>query len=208
MSFRSVASGAAVFVTVLCATEILSGYFNETYARTPQECSNIYDNLQRLTCFDDIFPGALNENPNETMTGWEVKEEKSPIDNSPRFFALLLPSGVKKTLSGLAGPSIMLACSESKTKVVYYFGKPSGHKQSRVTYNLGDEPSKSDIWATSDDGEAVWLSDNEHAIPFLKHLKVGSTLKIRTDTPFSEAVFELGRVDDVVNKIAAACNWK
>lgn len=208
MNYRSGAGVTAFFIAVLCTAGILSGYFSETYARSPQECSSIGDNLQRLTCFDDIFPSALNGQTNEAMTGWQVKEERSPIDNSPRFFALLLPSGVKKTLSGLTGPSLMLACSESKTKVVYYFGKPGSHDQSRVTYNLGDGPSQSGIWPASDNREAVWISDDAHAISFLKHLKAGTTLKIQTETPFSDAVFELGKVDDVVDKIAAACNWK
>lgn len=208
MNYKVGAGDPAFFIAVLCTAGILSGYFSESYARTPQECSNIDDNLQRLTCFDDIFPSALNGKTNAAMTGWQVKEETSPIDNGPRFFALLLPSGVKKTLPGLTGPSLMLACSESKTKVVYYFGKSGSRDQSRVTYNLGDEPSQSGIWPTFDNREAVWISDDAHAISFLQHLKAGTTLKIQTETPFSDAVFELGKVDDVVDRIAAACNWK
>lgn len=181
---------------------------------TPQECAAIGDSLQRLTCFDKLFakseiPSSENQgDSSDKVTDWDISEERSPIDDSVRITAFLLPKNTEKTISSMRGPSIMLRCRDNVTSVYYSHGKFAVNDRVKISYRLGNSAPKSDRWTRSSDREAVGLWDGGRAIPFMKELKNGTTLAVQTHDPYSEAVFDLGNVENVVSKISSACNWK
>lgn len=183
---------------------------------TPQQCSNIADSLQRLTCFDKLFPKS--ENTEETQSTetkaeainspWDVTEEKSPIDDSPRIRAFILPKGGENKSSIFGSIGLGLRCHDNTTSVIYLHGDFSMNDTTQITYRFGDGSSQTEKWSGSDTRKAIGLWNGSRAIPFMKQLKNGMTLAIQTQTPRSEAVFELGNVEDIVRKIANACKWK
>lgn len=183
---------------------------------TPQQCSNIADSLQRLTCFDKLYPKS--ENTEETQSAetkaeainspWDVTEEKSPIDDSPRIRAFILPKNEDTKRSILGSTGLGLRCYDNTTSVIYLHGQFSINDSTQITYRLGDRSPQSEKWGSSDTRQAIGLWSGSRAIPFMKQLKNGMTLAIQTQNPRSEAVFELGNVEDIVTKIANACKWK
>ncbi|MDT6940773.1 type VI secretion system-associated protein TagO [Brucella pseudogrignonensis] len=201
---------------ILLATAAAILVAGPTYAQTtPQECSAIGDSLQRLTCFDKLFPKSeVAEQKAEAAEGesdlarWEITEEKSPIDESPRITAFITPKSTGSSKPLLGEPSIVLRCYDKKTSVVYLHNQFGMNDQTGVTYRIGSEPAKTEKWSRSDNYRAVGLWSGNKAVPFIKKLKNGETLAIQTDNPRSEAVFDLGNVEEVAAKLAAACNWK
>lgn len=181
---------------------------------TPQECSAIGDSLQRLTCFDKLFPKGEKpaaENTTDKVSSpsnWDISEDRSPIDDSLRIAAFLLPRDAEKQMRLLGGPSLLLRCRDNTTSVVYTTGRFSANDHIKLTYRISDEAPKTETWTSSTDRQALGLWDGGKAIPFLKLLKNGQTLAIQTANPSTEAVFDLGDVEAVVSKISDACNWK
>ena len=80
-------------------------------------CSTVEDSLSRLVCFDKAFPKQSGMTPDRPSAGaddslqgsdplsvdtpsaapattWDVEVTKSPIDDSPGVFAMLMPSEV------------------------------------------------------------------------------------------------------------------
>ncbi|MFS2324356.1 type VI secretion system-associated protein TagO [Brucella sp. H1_1004] len=189
--------------------------FGAAHAQTtPQECSAIGDSLQRLTCFDKIFPKGENPAQDDSAakesaaSNWDISEDRSPIDDSLRIAAFLLPRDAEKQMRILGGPSLLLRCRDNTTSVIYTTGRFSANDRIKITYRISDTAPKTETWGSSTDRQAIGLWDGAKAVPFLKLLKNGETLAIQTENPNTEAVFDLGNVEEVVNKISDACNWK
>ncbi|MDP8250689.1 type VI secretion system-associated protein TagO [Pseudochrobactrum saccharolyticum] len=182
----------------------------------PEECSALADSLQRLTCFDKLFPKSEGTNETQeskveieaTNSPWDVTEEKSPIDDSPRIRAFILPKGGENKSSIFGSIGLGLRCHDNTTSVIYLHGDFSMNDTTQITYRFGDGSSQTEKWSSSDTRKAIGLWNGSRAIPFMKQLKNGMTLAIQTQTPRSEAVFELGNVEDIVQKVSAACKWK
>lgn len=180
---------------------------------TPQECSSIGDSLQRLTCFDKLFPKQDAINTNEetvplTPSKWDISEERSPIDDSPRITATLLPKNIDKESARRDTPMLAFRCYDNTTSVIYLHSRFSSTEQPRVTYRVSSTSPVTERWSRSDNYQSVGLWRGDKAIPFMKKFKDGDTLAVQTDDPRSEAVFDLGNVEAVVSKISDACNWK
>ncbi|MBX8812742.1 hypothetical protein HBA91_08895 [Ochrobactrum sp. MR34] len=182
----------------------------------PEECSALADSLQRLTCFDKLFPKSEGTNETQeskvetevTNSPWDVTEEKSPIDDSPRIRAFILPKNEDTKRSILGSTGLGLRCYDNTTSVIYLHGQFSINDSTQITYRLGNNSPQSEKWGSSDTRQAIGLWNGSRAIPFMKQLKNGMTLAIQTQNPRSEAVFEIGDVEDIVAKIANACKWK
>ncbi|ALJ98281.1 type IV secretion protein [Brucella phage BiPBO1] len=179
----------------------------------PEECAAIGDSLQRLTCFDKIFPKAettktTEEKDSAHLGNWDVDEERSPIDDSPRVTASLMPKGTTRETFRRDTPMLALRCYDNATTVIYLHGKFSTNDMPSVSYRIGSSSPVTERWSRSDNYQSVGLWRGNKAIPFMKSLKNGETLAFKTDDPRTEAVFELGNVETVVDKISKACNWK
>lgn len=179
----------------------------------PEECAAIGDSLQRLTCFDKLFPkgeAPKAETGEKTPApgNWDITEERSPIDDSPRITASILPKGVSKETYSRSDPLLALRCYDNTTSIIYLHGKFSANDAPNVTYRIGDKPPSTERWSRSDNFQSVGLWRGSRAIQLMKRLKNGETLAIQTDDPRTEAVYDLGNVEDVISKISKACDWK
>lgn len=75
------------------------------------------------------------------------------------------------------------------------------------TLRINDEKPFKELWKASMDGRAAFASN---AVEFMRNLPDAAKLIIsttRSDGKTKEANFNLGRVSDIRNKIAHACDW-
>lgn len=202
--------------TVLAAT-ITAADANQL--DSAKACSAIADSLQRLTCFDRVFPASevdaatADEAPAEpevTSTAkWEVKESKSAIDDSPTVQAYLLPTEVRGTGIGQSEMILLLRCQENTTGAVFSTDLFMTSDQAKVTLRFGDAPAETERWSVASNYKAVGRWSGAQAIPFIKRLTENEKLVVRIeDRNRTDAQFDLGNVREVAEKIATACNWK
>ena len=186
----------------------LSVFLMQTISATaqasPQSCSLIEDDAQRLSCFDVLFPKANTVIPVEN---WEISETRSPIDDSLQISALLFPKGSENKIAMLNSVALGLRCKKGITTAIISTGTSSAAESAKVTYSLGDDPAQTSTWDRSANFMSVGLWSEEDAIPFIKKLKNNGTLFVKLDNPPMEAEFDLANVEDVVSRISTACQW-
>jgi hypothetical protein len=169
-------------------------------------CRLIKDDAERLKCYDGLdassstAAGRAAESKQAGDTAWEVRDEKSPLDDSPLVLAQLPSTDGKAYL--------MLRCKDGKTEVAvnkWGFIKCGG--DIRVIYRI-------------DQGQAVDTPWNSHSscyvalapspISFIRALadqgKVYFRMWDHHDTPH-DALFNLGNISAIRSRLAEACNW-
>jgi hypothetical protein len=165
-------------------------------------CKAISNDQQRLKCFDGLFadkpnpPNAPDKSANEGY--WSIEESKSPTEGNPQVVA-----------ANLVGDTVLiLRCKDQTTEAAFstkynYLGSRSVDVQLRIN----DEKPFKEVWKASIDGRAAFASD---PVEFIRMLTDNGKLFIRTsrsDGKTKEAKFNLGKVSDIRNKIAHACDW-
>lgn len=175
-------------------------------------CSTMTDSLQRLTCFDRIFPPGtappLAEAPNPTSSSsWEITRERSAIDDSPKVIAVLRPSDTTE-IGILAGRvALLFRCIENTTSVLISTGSFMADAP-QVTIRFDANPARTTRWDVSSNYQAVGLWSGGEAIPFLKQIRNGQKMVVRVQgRERTDATFELGTAEPLIDEIAKACNW-
>lgn len=188
-------------------------------ARSGQDakaCSAIDDSLQRLTCFDSLFPrtAAGAATPDKAPPAappaviWHIEEDKSPLDDSIKFTAGLSPKTVTTSGIGDAEMYLVVRCAENTTSVVFVTSMFMISERPTVTIRVGDEPARTERWSRSTNYKAVGLWSGGEAIPFLKRLKDNVRLAVRIeDKDRVDAEFDLGDVSAHIQKIRGYCKW-
>ena len=191
-------------------------------------CSAIEDSLRRLTCFDRLFlrdvtsgdAHTANDEPkaDEAKTAgaakagassaWQIEEEKSPLDDSVKFSAGLMPKNVSTSGIGNAEMFLILRCSENTTSVVFATSMFMTGETPTVTVRVGEEPAKTERWNRATNYKAVGLWSGAAAIPFMKALKDNVRLAVRIqDNDRVDAEFDLADVSKPITKIREHCKW-
>ncbi len=202
-------------LTVLLVSSII--WAGAACAQDPQECARLEDSLQRLTCFDKMFPkgagdktqaeSAPNSQPGNGLR-WEVQEEVSPVDDSKTVKAALLPE--KSTSSGFNNASayLIMSCREQTTSFIISTEMFMTSEEPTVTTRVGDLPAVSGKWSRATNYKAVGLWNGKQAIPFIKSLKDNERLFVRLeDKDRVDAEFNLSNVSEVIEKVKSACKW-
>ena len=165
-------------------------------------CKAISNDQQRLKCFDGLFadkpnpPNAADKSANEG--NWQIEEGKSPTDGSPLIVAANL----------VADTVLILRCKDQTTEAAFstkynYLGSRSVD----VTLRINNEKPFKEVWKASIDGRAAFAPN---AVEFIRMLPDNAKLFIKTsrsDGKTKEANFNLGKISDIRNKIARACDW-
>ena len=175
-----------------------------TAQASPQACSLIEDEAQRLSCFDTLFPKTPPAIPVEN---WEISETRSATDDSLQISALLFPKGSENKIAMLDSVALGLRCKNGITTAIISTGTSSAAESAKVTYSLNNEPAQTGTWERSANFMSIGLWSEEDAIPFIKRLKNNGTLFVRLDNPPMDAVFDLANVEDVIPRISTACRW-
>lgn len=186
-------------------------------AETPQHCAAVENSLQRLACFDKLFPKSAGTAAGTTSTEsaastaarkWEIVEEVSPLDDSRVIRAALPPVSSESTGFTEASAYLVMGCQEKTTSFVISTEMFMAGEQPSVTTRLGEEKAVTSRWTRSTNYKAVGLWNGRQAIPFIKTLKDDTTFYVRLeDKDRVDAEFNLANVSEVIEKIRAACDW-
>ncbi|MBD9621862.1 hypothetical protein IB279_02770 [Ensifer sp. ENS06] len=183
-------------------------------AQDPQECARIEDSLQRLTCFDKMFPKvAAGEAPKAVAPAsaaalWEIQEEVSPVDDSKVVRAALMPAKSTSTGFNNASAYLLMSCREQTTSFIISTEMFMSGEEPTVTTRIGVAPAVTGKWSRSTNYKAVGLWSGKEAIPFIKSLKDNERLFVRLqDKDRVDAEFDLANVSEVIEKIKVACKW-
>lgn len=211
-----------LFAVLMLVAATAAAHSTET---DPTKCSVLDNVIERLACFDAIFPkksaAKTEPAPDEKTTAtermappqheWSIREGASDLDDSKEVVAGLEPENVTETGAFPRNMAyLMMRCKENKTSVWVATEMFMMAESPRITVRINK--SKPDVqtraWGRSTDYKAVGLT-GKAAINFMKALNKDDSLVIRIeDRDQLEARFMLGDVSAPVTKIATACGWR
>jgi hypothetical protein len=171
-----------------------------------KRCQDIKDDGARLKCYDGLAASSstATDQPAESKDRadgvWEVRDEKSPLDDSPVVTASLRSSDNRA--------SLVLRCRDRKTEAaVTKWGFVKCGTGVRVIYRIDQDQAVDSPWESH---SSCVLAIAPTPIPFIRALTDGGKIYFRMfdhhDAPH-EALFNLGKVSDIRSRIAEACAW-
>ncbi|MBM3527284.1 MAG: hypothetical protein FJX62_04275 [Alphaproteobacteria bacterium] len=173
-----------------------------------KSCRALTDDAQRLKCYDDLaveLPAPVaRPAPDNTdiEIAWNIEEGPSPLDSSP---------SVNGFLAGVKGESaLVLRCREKKTDVIFNPGSfvYLGNAPVRVLARIDDGKVIETRWTVSTTGRGAFAPS---AVDFIRALPDNGKLFLRVfsaNGSASDGEFRLGKVSEVRERIADACNWR
>ncbi len=133
-------------------------------------------------------------------SAWRVEREKSPMDDSEGYTAIL------KSKEG--NTSLLLRCAEGKPEAYINIGKYMGIDRTAVEYRFDSGRAEKEPWRISTDTKAVFAPDS---FRFMKKLADSKKLAVRV-VPYAEnpmvSIFELNGVENAVWNVMQTCKWK
>jgi len=190
-------------LTIACASVVFAAGAQAQEAL--KRCQPIKEDGERLKCYDGLAASpSATENPTETNetsdAAWEVRDEKSPLDDSPLFTASLRSSDGKA--------SLVMRCKDRKTEVaVTKWGFVKCGTDVRVVYRIDREQAVETPWNSH---SSCVLAIAPSPIPFIRALTDQGKIYFRIfdhhDAPY-DALFNLGKVSEVRSRLADACEW-
>ena len=171
-----------------------------------KRCHQIKDDAERLKCYDRLDTSSSNatgipaESKERADGSWEVRDEKSPLDDSPLVSASLRSSDDKA--------SLLMRCKDHKTEVaVNKWGFVKCGTDVRVIYRVDQDQAIETPWNSH---SSCVLAIAPSPIPFIRALtdqgKVYFRLFDHHGAPH-DALFNLGRISEVRSRLAEACDW-
>jgi type VI secretion system protein VasI len=176
----------------------------------------IGDNVNRLSCFDDIAKARKLNKPEVEVTqkgDWEVTSDTSKIDDSKNVFLRLESDNeFAGKYGGLKKASLMIACREGKTDMFFTFGDhfmADSGGFGEITARIDKQKATNYSTAASTDNGALGLWSGR-GIKLIKNLFGKSKLLI-VATPFSEspitAEFNVGGIEQAISPLRKESKW-
>ena len=170
-------------------------------------CRQLKDDAERLKCYDRLDASSSSSATGtqaESKQGgdgiWELRDEKSPLDDTPVVSAQLPSSDGKAYL--------LMRCKDRKTEVaVSIRGFIKCGPDVRVIYRVDESQATETPWNAH---STCYLALAPSPIPFIRALADDGKIYVRMfdhhGTPH-DALFNLGKVSEVRSRLAQACNW-
>jgi hypothetical protein len=188
---------------VVLAASARAGQAQDSLGR----CRQINDDAQRLKCYDALDTSSPEAVPGQaggrgrSDGAWEVRDEKSPLDDSPVVTASVRSSDDKALL--------LMRCKDRKTEVaINKFGFVKCGADVRVIYRIDQEQVVETPWQSH---SSCVLAIAPSAVPFIRALRDDGKVYFRMFDHHGaahEALFNLGKVSEVRSRLAEACNWE
>lgn len=160
---------------------------------------------------------------------WQVREDRSPMDDSNTVMLSLDSGDVMQGPLGTVTPSLIVRCQEGKTSVYVVTGMAASIEEDiaggpsefhKVRIRLDDGAVSYESWGESTDHKALFASVHDSsgdvaafsggAAEFAKKLAGISKLTFQF-TPFDGspqvARFDVRGLDNHLGKVAEACHW-
>jgi type VI secretion system protein VasI len=199
---------------------VLASCTSAAFATEPDRgmagCAAIQNNINRLSCFDDLARARKVDAPEVVSAGennWSVTTETSKIDDSKNVF---LQVESENEFEGKYGSnkkaSIMIACRQGKTDLFFSFGDhfmadSGGYGDITVRIDRQKAINVSTIGSTDHGALGLW---NGTGIKLIKSL-FGKSKLLVVATPFSEnsitVEFDVQGIEKAVSPLRKACKW-
>ena len=169
-------------------------------------CRQIKDDAERLKCYDGLDTSSSSAAPTQaeskqgTDGAWEVRDEKSPLDDTPVVSAQLPSSDGKAYL--------LMRCKDRKTEVaVNKWGFIKCGADVRVVYRVDQAQAVETPWNSH---SSCVLAIARSPIPFIRTLSDGGKVYFRMwdhHDVAHDALFNVGKISEIRSRLAQACNW-
>lgn len=213
------------FALVALGALVLASPARAQLASALAACSAKTDDEQRLACFDALAPlwagvaplatptvgAATASPPADPLAGaraqWEVTEDQSKLDRSPRVIVARYSDDTRKEIAGLAA-----RCIENTTTVVIaldslVFGRDD---QIRIQYRIGDANPIEERWHLSDSFKVVFAPAGAKSIQIMRQMAKSGDMYVRLFPDRGDPKtfgFDVRGFAEHLPKIAAACGW-
>jgi len=142
---------------------------------------------------------------------WYVYESVSSRDDS-EYIAISTNAVMPVSIRGglYQTPRMIIRCLENVTSVLVSFETFIGSRDRRVEYRVDEKPLQRGTWSASTDNKMVGLWHGAQAIPFVKLLLGGESVKLWLTPLNSQGVivtFNVKSLGQHIEKVAEACNW-
>lgn len=163
-------------------------------------CHQIKDDAERLKCYDALDTSAPNQTSNQQEGDWEIRDDKSPLDDSPLVSASLRSTDGKAYL--------LMRCKDRKTEVaVNKWGFIKCGTDVRLIYRIDQEPAVEGAWNSH---SSCYLALAPSPIQFIRALQDQGKVYFRMwdhhDAPH-DALFNVGNFSPIRARLAEACDW-
>jgi type VI secretion system protein VasI len=184
---------------------------------TLSRCRTVSADSARLACYDSLKLSAQPPAPLSTPLlsggGWQVSDEKNPLDDTRTVTLMLVATSGQSTY----GHPILLVlrCKSHQTEVFIGWGTHLGD-HAEVTVQVGSAKARTSAWGVSTDHTATFY--HEDPVAFIKEL-VGAERSqgspagrfVAQVTPDDEspitAIFDVKGLEFAVKPLREACGW-
>ena len=166
-----------------------------------KQCREIKNDAERLKCYDALAASGPGNQQESSDGGWEVRDEKSPLDDSPMVSATLRSTDGKAYL--------LMRCKDRKTEVaINKWGFIKCGADIRVIYRIDQDPAVDEPpWHSH---SSCYLALAPSPIQFIRTLRDQGKVYFRMwdhhDAPH-DALFNVGNFSQIRNRLAEACDW-
>ncbi len=171
-------------------------------------CSQ-FEAIERSKCVDKLLQGMV-ETPDPAQPqgpNWIISETTSPVDYRPQIAALT----TARASSQDAPSSLTIYCRAHRTGLTISTTGPwkqATGGEVKVIYRINEEPSVEQRWIAAETGKSLTFPGD--VVRFLRSMPDSGQILVKVyagkGSPY-ESAFQLGGLDPVRRKIAAACNW-
>jgi len=170
-------------------------------------CSQ-FEAIERSTYVDNPLQG-MAETPDPAQPqgpNWIISETTSPVDYRPQIAALTTARA-----SSQAPSSLTICCRAHRTGLTISTTGPwkqATGGEVKVIYRINEEPSVEQRWIAAETGKSLTFPGD--VVRFLRSMPDSGQILVKVYAgkgPPYESAFQLGGLDPVRRKIAAACNW-
>ncbi|MXQ13236.1 type VI secretion system-associated protein TagO [Microvirga makkahensis] len=143
---------------------------------------------------------------------WQVREEKSRLDDSREvFLSVLLVGPIRGRYGQDKYGALFITCRERATNIYFVFGDhfmSSLQGAGKVSARVGTNTPKTISMIESNDHSALGLWGNRTAVPYVKDLFGGKSLYVRA-VPYNESAIEMdfpiAGIDEAIKPLREAC---
>ncbi len=169
-------------------------------------CSQ-FEGMERLKCVDELLQEVAPDAVQPQGPNWIISETTSPVDYRPQIAALT----TARASSQDAPSSLAIHCRARRTELIVSTTgswKQATDGEVKVIYRINEEPSVEQRWIAAETGKSLTFPGD--VVRSLRSMPDSGQILVKVYAgkgPPYESAFQLGGLDPVRRKIAAACNW-
>lgn len=204
-------------IVLVVGALFLSPAYAESNGANPleqaQKCQNLAARLDRLDCFDNLFPPQLSprvkQSEMEYPWQWEiafnglssdsVSGAESLFSEKDKWFTLAAKSGPEEQ-----APVLVMSCMNNISRVELVF--PQALQDGRITVSVADEPRQA--WRSDDTGLVFSSAQGLPAISMMKAMAKQSRLLLRSNAFAVDGLrFDGTTLNKALVPLRKECGW-